>query len=113
MAIDANHRVTALKVDTTANFGAYMSSLFSAAVPTYLYATLLSGQYNLPAIYANVHAVYTNTAPVDAIVVPAVRKPPICWNARWRRRPVNWGSPRLSCARSTSSASSRTRRRSS
>ncbi len=65
MAFDANHRVTALKVDTTANFGAYMS-LFSAAVPTYLYATLLSGQYNLPAIYANVHAVYTNTAPVDA-----------------------------------------------
>ena len=36
------------------------------AVPTYLYATLLSGQYNIPAIHANVRAVYTNTAPVDA-----------------------------------------------
>ncbi len=41
-------------------------SLFSSSVPTYLYATLLSGQYNIPAIYCNVKAVYTNTAPVDA-----------------------------------------------
>jgi carbon-monoxide dehydrogenase large subunit len=35
-------------------------------VPTYLYAPLLSGQYNIPAIYCEVDAVYTNTAPVDA-----------------------------------------------
>ncbi len=35
-------------------------------MPTYLYATLLSGQYNIPAIHANVRTVYTNTAPVDA-----------------------------------------------
>jgi CO/xanthine dehydrogenase Mo-binding subunit len=53
------------KVDTIANFGAYMS-LFSSAVPTYLYATLLSGQYDIANIYANVRAVYTNTVPVDA-----------------------------------------------
>ncbi|HEV7255534.1 MAG TPA: xanthine dehydrogenase family protein molybdopterin-binding subunit [Mesorhizobium sp.] len=65
MAFDADHKVIGLKVDTVANFGAYMS-LFSSAVPTYLYATLLSGQYGIPAIHANVRAVYTNTAPVDA-----------------------------------------------
>jgi carbon-monoxide dehydrogenase large subunit len=65
MAFDANHRITALKVDTIANLGAYMS-LFSSAVPTYLYATLLSGQYAIPAIHANVRTVYTNTVPVDA-----------------------------------------------
>ncbi|MGQ2903836.1 MAG: xanthine dehydrogenase family protein molybdopterin-binding subunit [Neoaquamicrobium sediminum] len=65
LAFDANNRMTALKVDTVANFGAYMS-LFSSSVPTYLYATLLSGQYAIPAIHANVRAVYTNTAPVDA-----------------------------------------------
>jgi aerobic carbon-monoxide dehydrogenase large subunit len=65
MAFDADNRMTALKVDTIANFGAYMS-LFSSAVPTYLYATLLSGQYVIPVIHANVRAVYTNTAPVDA-----------------------------------------------
>ncbi len=41
-------------------------SLFSSSVPTYLYATLLSGQYAIPAIHANVRTVYTNTAPVDA-----------------------------------------------
>ncbi len=65
MAFDRNNRITGLKVDTIANLGAYMS-LFSSCVPTYLYATLLSGQYAIPAIHANVRTVYTNTAPVDA-----------------------------------------------
>jgi len=65
MAFDKDNRITGLKVDTIANLGAYMS-LFSSCVPTYLYATLLSGQYNIPAIHANVRTVYTNTAPVDA-----------------------------------------------
>ncbi|OWW00713.1 carbon monoxide dehydrogenase [Rhizobium sp. R72] len=65
MAFDSEHRIIGLKVDTICNLGAYMS-LFSSAVPTYLYATLLSGQYDIPAIHANVRTVYTNTAPVDA-----------------------------------------------
>src|SRR6186713_683788 len=65
MAFDADNRITGLRVDTIANFGAYMS-LFSSSVPTYLYATLLSGQYNIPAIHAEVIGVYTNTTPVDA-----------------------------------------------
>ncbi|PDT82073.1 xanthine dehydrogenase family protein molybdopterin-binding subunit [Sinorhizobium sp. BJ1] len=65
MAFDAGNRITALKVDTISNLGAYMS-LFSSCVPTYLYATLLSGQYDIPAIHANVRTVYTNTVPVDA-----------------------------------------------
>jgi carbon-monoxide dehydrogenase large subunit len=65
LALDANGRFLALKVKTIANLGAYMST-FSSSVPTYLYATLLSGQYDIPAIYAEVDAVYTNTSPVDA-----------------------------------------------
>jgi carbon-monoxide dehydrogenase large subunit len=65
MAFDANHKVVGLRVKTIANLGAYMST-FSSSVPTYLYATLLSGQYDIPAIYAEVDAVYTNTTPVDA-----------------------------------------------
>ena len=65
LAFDRDNRMIGLKVDTIANLGAYMS-LFSSSVPTYLYATLLSGQYVIPAIYANVRTVYTNTAPVDA-----------------------------------------------
>src|SRR5712672_2098213 len=65
MALDADGKITALKVRTIANLGAYMST-FSSSVPTYLYATLLSGQYEIPAIYCEVDAVYTNTVPVDA-----------------------------------------------
>ena len=65
MALDAAGRILGLRVHTTANLGAYLST-FSSAVPTYLYAPLLSGQYAIPAIYCEVDGVYTNTAPVDA-----------------------------------------------
>src|SRR4030088_482783 len=65
MAFDKDNKIIGLRVKTHANLGAYMS-LFSSAVPTYLYATLLSGQYNIPAIHAEVVTVYTNTVPVDA-----------------------------------------------
>ena len=75
MAFDADNKAIGLKVKTIANLGAYMST-FSSSIPTYLYATLLSGQYDIPAIYAEVDAVYTNTTPVDAIVAPAGRRRP-------------------------------------
>jgi aerobic carbon-monoxide dehydrogenase large subunit len=65
IAFDRDNKVTGLRVKTYANLGAYMS-LFSSSVPTYLYATLLSGQYNIPNIFAEVISVYTNTTPVDA-----------------------------------------------
>ena len=65
MALDEKGRILGLRVNTKANLGAYLST-FSSSVPTYLYAPLLSGQYNIPAIYCEVDAVYTNTAPVDA-----------------------------------------------
>jgi len=65
MAFDAEGKITALRAKTIANLGAYMST-FSSSVPTYLYATLLSGQYGIPNIYCEVDAVYTNTVPVDA-----------------------------------------------
>ncbi|HZP77603.1 MAG TPA: xanthine dehydrogenase family protein molybdopterin-binding subunit [Pseudolabrys sp.] len=65
MAFDGDGKITGLKVKTIANLGAYMST-FSSSVPTYLYATLLSGQYDIPQIYCEVDSVYTNTVPVDA-----------------------------------------------
>jgi len=65
LALDAAGKILALRVKTTANLGAYLST-FSSAVPTYLYGPLLSGQYNIPQIYCEVDAVYTTTAPVDA-----------------------------------------------
>ena len=65
LALDKDGKFLALRVDTTANLGAYLST-FATAVPSYLYATLLAGQYTTPLIYANVKAVLTHTAPVDA-----------------------------------------------
>jgi len=65
LGLDENGKFVALKVSTTANMGAYLSS-FATCVPTYLHATLLAGQYTTPLIFCNVKAVFTNTAPVDA-----------------------------------------------
>jgi carbon-monoxide dehydrogenase large subunit len=65
LATDAQGNFLALRVKTVANMGAYLST-FASSVPTILYATLLAGQYKTPAIYAEVKAVFTNTAPVDA-----------------------------------------------
>ncbi len=65
MALDADGRILALRVKTFAAMGAYLST-FAPAIPTYLYGTLLSGQYAIPAIHCNVIGVFTNTAPVDA-----------------------------------------------
>jgi carbon-monoxide dehydrogenase large subunit len=65
LALDKNGKFLALRVHTTANMGAYLST-FASCIPTILYATLLAGQYTTPAIYCEVTAVFTNTAPVDA-----------------------------------------------
>ena len=65
LGLDEAGRFTALKVRTTANLGAYLS-LFGSSVPTFLYGTLLAGQYKTPNIHVQTQGVYTNTAPVDA-----------------------------------------------
>jgi carbon-monoxide dehydrogenase large subunit len=65
LALDSDGRFLAMRVSTTANMGAYLST-FASCIPTILYATLLAGQYKTPAIYCEVTAVFTNTAPVDA-----------------------------------------------
>jgi len=65
LAMNEQGDFLAMRVKTTANMGAYLST-FASSVPTILYATLLAGQYRTPAIHAQVTAVFTNTAPVDA-----------------------------------------------
>jgi carbon-monoxide dehydrogenase large subunit len=65
LALDADGKFLALKVETTANLGAYLST-FGALSATYLYATLLSGEYVIPAISCRVIGVFTNTCPIDA-----------------------------------------------
>jgi len=65
LALDVDGRITALEVRTWAAMGAYLSA-FAPAVPTYLYGTLLSGQYDMPAIHVHVLGTFTHTCPVDA-----------------------------------------------
>ncbi len=65
MALDENGKFLAMRVLTTANLGAYLST-FATMVPSYLYAFLFAGQYTTPLIYSEVKAVFTNTSPVDA-----------------------------------------------
>ena len=65
MALDAENNFTALRTDTYANMGAYLST-FAPSVPTWLHGTLMAGNYKTPLIYVNVKAVFTNTVPVDA-----------------------------------------------
>jgi carbon-monoxide dehydrogenase large subunit len=65
LATDKDGKFLAMRVKTTANLGAYLST-FASCVPTILYATLLAGQYTTPLIHCEVTAVFTNTTPVDA-----------------------------------------------
>jgi carbon-monoxide dehydrogenase large subunit len=65
LALDANGKILGLRVNTYANMGGYLST-FAPAIPTYLYGTLMSGEYDIPAIYCHVFGVFTHTTPVDA-----------------------------------------------
>ncbi|MEM1421161.1 MAG: xanthine dehydrogenase family protein molybdopterin-binding subunit [Pseudomonadota bacterium] len=65
LAMDSEGKFLALRADTLANMGAYLST-FAPCVPTWLHGTLLAGQYAHPAVHCRVRAVFTNTVPVDA-----------------------------------------------
>ncbi|WP_340108842.1 xanthine dehydrogenase family protein molybdopterin-binding subunit [Pikeienuella sp. HZG-20] len=65
LALDKDGNFLALRVNTLANLGAYLST-FSTSVPTWLYGVLLAGNYKTPLVYCNVKALFTNTVPVDA-----------------------------------------------
>ncbi len=65
MALDEAGTFLALRVDTQANMGAYLST-FAPSIPTYFYALMFSGQYRTPAIHIRVRAAFSHTTPVDA-----------------------------------------------
>ncbi|MFQ5649963.1 MAG: xanthine dehydrogenase family protein molybdopterin-binding subunit [bacterium] len=65
MGFDKDGNMVGLRVITTANLGAYLST-FGPGVPTWLYGTLLTGQYKTKNIYVQTTGVFTNTTPVDA-----------------------------------------------
>ncbi|MBC6404969.1 MAG: xanthine dehydrogenase family protein molybdopterin-binding subunit [Rhodospirillales bacterium] len=65
MAMDGSGRFLGLRVETWANMGAYLSN-FAPLIPTGASTPMLSALYRIPAIFANVKCVFTNTVPVDA-----------------------------------------------
>jgi len=65
MGFDADGKMIALRINTYANLGAYLST-FAPAVPTYLHGTLMQGLYTTPLINIDVTAAFTHTTAVDA-----------------------------------------------
>jgi carbon-monoxide dehydrogenase large subunit len=62
LALDGNGHFLALRVDSTANAGAYL--VFAGGVQTFQYVHLPCTVYRIPAIALRVAAVLTNTAPI-------------------------------------------------
>jgi carbon-monoxide dehydrogenase large subunit len=65
MAMDKDGHFLGLRVTTWANLGAYLSH-FGTFIPTEAGTNMLNGLYALPAVWANVKGVLTNTVPTDA-----------------------------------------------
>lgn len=65
LALDAQHRFTALRLRSIANVGAYVSN-FGACVPAMSGARAPTGVYAIPVLDHEVRILFTNTAPVDA-----------------------------------------------
>ncbi|MEM7444266.1 MAG: xanthine dehydrogenase family protein molybdopterin-binding subunit [Pseudomonadota bacterium] len=65
LAMDAQGKFLALKVDTIANLGAYLSN-FGPFVATNAGNRMLAGLYTFQRIHTRVRGVFTNTQPVDA-----------------------------------------------
>ena len=65
LALDSGGTFRALRIATTANLGAYVST-YGAVIPTTPVAVVLGGTYDIPAVHYQVTGVFTNTVPVDA-----------------------------------------------
>ena len=65
LALDAGGRFLALRADTVANLGAYLSS-GGPGSSTNAPANAIGSGYDVPAIFMDVQGVFTNTVPIDA-----------------------------------------------
>jgi carbon-monoxide dehydrogenase large subunit len=65
MAFDKDGRILAMKVDTIAALGGYLSQ-FAPSIPGNSYPQTLSGLYLTPLLHLRTRGAYTNTVPVDA-----------------------------------------------
>ena len=64
LALDADHRITGMRVRMVADMGAYLSQ-YGPMIPT-MAAMMATGVYDIPALDYEIRAAYTNTTPVDA-----------------------------------------------
>ncbi len=64
MAMDADGRFLGLRIDTAANMGAYLSE-YAPFVPVGG-SSMVTGVYDIPALYVRIRGVYSHTVPVDA-----------------------------------------------
>jgi len=65
LALDRGGRFLALQANTIANLGAYLSS-GGPGSSTNAPANAIGSGYDIPAIFMDVHGVFTNTVPIDA-----------------------------------------------
>ncbi|MCL4108732.1 UNVERIFIED_CONTAM: hypothetical protein GTU68_049073 [Idotea baltica] len=65
LAFDADYRMTAYKVETICNLGAYNSG-YAQPIQTELFSKVLMGTYDVQTTWLGVKGVYTNTTQVDA-----------------------------------------------
>jgi aerobic carbon-monoxide dehydrogenase large subunit len=65
LAATKDGKITGIRVDAYANHGAYLSTA-APGVPTWLFATMLSGAYQIPNISCTVNGILTNTTTTDA-----------------------------------------------
>jgi carbon-monoxide dehydrogenase large subunit len=65
MAFDADNRITAYRIDTLSNLGAY-NSQFGQLIQSDLFAKVAPGVYDIRAFFMRVRGIYTNTVCVDA-----------------------------------------------
>jgi len=65
LAFDADHRITAYRVNILSNLGAYCSS-FAQAIQSSVAARVLTGVYDIQTVHVLARGIYTNTTQVDA-----------------------------------------------
>ncbi|WP_420862630.1 xanthine dehydrogenase family protein molybdopterin-binding subunit [Algirhabdus cladophorae] len=65
LAFDADHKITAYRIRSLCNMGAY-NSQYAQPIQTELFSKVLMGCYDVQTTWMNQIGVYTNTTPVDA-----------------------------------------------
>ncbi|MEM8786710.1 MAG: xanthine dehydrogenase family protein molybdopterin-binding subunit [Pseudomonadota bacterium] len=64
-AFDADHKMTAVRIHSVCNLGAY-NSAFAQFIQTELALKVLTGVYDVQTAWFGVQGIYTNTTPIDA-----------------------------------------------